>query len=339
VGAAGEVEGHIVVESALEGCLLVETSRAPAGADSLGTWHFDPQAEVWRATRLDAEGRSYRLEGTVRGTELAVQGTAVEANGDTFAIRGTRSLDGTSVRQSWEVSVDGGSSWNELWRGAYVPAGTQVTRATPAPPAERQPPATPPVPPVPEPEPTRSGQVAARSLEPPPPAAPAPAEPVAGVVAELTPRDRGARRDPIRMTSPMQLQFPIGPVEKLSEGYGWTSTDTGAYQVDDVRLEAVEVSRRVRRNQVELQVTLRLAGVGMFANTAATVELLDGAGAPIDDVDLGRFPLGNSLTEQSQYGFIAKKVTFSLARDRFDQLFAEGGERPQLRVTLTTGGS
>jgi hypothetical protein len=141
------------------------------------------------------------------------------------------------------------------------------------------------------------------------------------------------------MSSPMQIQFPIGPVEKLSEGYGWTSTDTGAYQVDDVRLEAVEVSRRVRRNQVELQVILRLAAVGMFANTAATVELLDGADASIDSADLGRFPLGKSLTEQSQYGFIAKKVTFSLARDRFDQLFAEGGERPQLRVTLTTGES
>jgi hypothetical protein len=207
-------------------------------------------------------------------------------------------------------------------------------------------PAAPPAAPSPEPpaEPaiSRSGQVEARSLEPPRTAvAPEPPDAAAGAVAELTPRDRGARRDPIRMTSPMQLQFPIGPVEKLREGYGWVSTDTGAYQVDDVRLDRVEVARRARRGQVEVLITLHLSGVGLLANAAATVELLDGAGAPVDSASLGRFPLGKSLTEQSQYGFITKKVEFSVTQDRFDELFTgtEGAERPQLRVTLTTGES
>lgn len=377
VGASGEVEGRVVVESLLNGCLLVETSRAPGGADSVGYWLFDPLAEQWRVTRADAEGRVYRLQGRARQNELSVAGEAVDAGGQTTLLRGTRRLEAGRIRQTWEASTDDGESWAELWRGDYVPAGTQLTQAA-TPPAPRQERATVrPAAPAPAPDPPRSetprndrrtpeprppdatavpattspaptpaspqapstGQVAARSLEPPSPPPPVAGEPPAGAVAELTPRDAGARRDPIRMASPMQLQFPIGPIEKLQDGYGWTNNDTGAYQVEEVRLESVEVSRRPRRGAIELRVALRLAGVGLMTNAGAAVELLDGAGNAIESSDLGRFPLGKGLTEQSQYGFITKVVTFAMDRARFEQLFAADAPRPELRITLATGDS
>jgi hypothetical protein len=400
VGASGEIEGSVRVEATLGGCLLIETSRAlPGGSEAVGYWHYDPAAGVWRVTRVDQEGQSFRLEGKGSGDEISVSGEMSSADGAAGLVRGTRRrLADGRIQQQWESSENDGKTWTELWRGHYVRSGTAVTRTAapappeperatvrPAPPARAATPATPPAataPPLAEPPPTatspraaatpapatatastptrpaapsaastppaaapappprvaRSGDVEARSLEPSPPPAPASAAPPEGDVAELSPRDRGPRRDPIRMTSPMQLQFPIGPVEKLPEGYGWTSTDTGAYQVDNVRLDSVEVSRRPRRGQVDLAITLRASAATILANASATVELLDGSGAAVESADLGRFPLGKSLTEQSQYGFVAKAVTFSFEPARFDELFA-GAARPQLRITLTTGES
>lgn len=140
------------------------------------------------------------------------------------------------------------------------------------------------------------------------------------------------------MASPMQLQFPIGPIEKLQDGYGWTSTDSGAYQVEEIRIEDVAVSRQKRRGQVEVKVELHVKAEGLSATGAATVELLDGDGAVVGSQETGRFPVGKTLTEQSQYGFVTKTVLFSLESERFDQLFA-GAKRPQLRITISAGKS
>lgn len=141
------------------------------------------------------------------------------------------------------------------------------------------------------------------------------------------------------MASPMQLQFPIGPIEKLADGYGWTSTDSGAYQVEEIRIEDVAVSRQKRRGQVEVKVELHVKAEALSSTGAATIELLDAGGAVVASQETGRFPVGKTLTEQSQYGFVTKTVLFSLEAARFEELFAAGAQRPQLRITLTAGKS
>ncbi len=119
----GDLAGTNRIERTLQGCVLVENwvgSKGGAGnsfnlwtaAD--GKWH-----QVW----VDDSGNMLALSGGMQGSSMVLTGThpAPSRPSVTVTERITWTpLDGGKVRQFWESSTDGGTTWASQFDGIYT---------------------------------------------------------------------------------------------------------------------------------------------------------------------------------------------------------------------------
>lgn len=119
-GPAGRLAGINRITREYGGCVIHErydTERGYTG-ESLNT--FDAGRKVWHQTWVDSAGLLLLLEGGLRGSQMVLEGEAIDPNGKRtrHRITWTPNDDG-SVRQLWESTDDKGA-WSVAFDGRYT---------------------------------------------------------------------------------------------------------------------------------------------------------------------------------------------------------------------------
>ncbi len=116
----GKLAGHNRITSILGGCALREEWSGAGGGSGTSTNVYDATRGVWHQTWVDAQGSLLVLEGGLRDGAMVLEGRTRGREGKTLENRvtWTPAADG-SVRQVWDVSRDGGSTWKTVFDGLY----------------------------------------------------------------------------------------------------------------------------------------------------------------------------------------------------------------------------
>jgi hypothetical protein len=121
-GAGQRESGRNVITRGFGGHVVEERFDGRPGVDLVGTSVsvFDPHRDVWRQTWVDDAGNYFALAGARVDGEMVL--LCEEHNGpEADAVYRMRFFDiePNSLTWSWERSVDGGATFDELWRLAY----------------------------------------------------------------------------------------------------------------------------------------------------------------------------------------------------------------------------
>ncbi|WP_435361048.1 hypothetical protein [Haloarchaeobius sp. DFWS5] len=117
----GNPAGRNVIESVLDGYLLVEHWESAGGGAGLSLNCYDAAADEWLQTWVDSTGGCIETRGTFRDGAMRQSGVLVNGDGTRQDYRGTWTpeADGT-VTQLLETSDDGGEAFDEWFHGTYV---------------------------------------------------------------------------------------------------------------------------------------------------------------------------------------------------------------------------
>lgn len=121
--ATGLLAGHNTIRPILGDCALHERYTTPSGYEGESFNVYDASRGVWHQTWIDNGGLLLRLEGGYEGDRMVMQGPTVGANRSETLNRITWSrVDGDPdrVRQHWETSTDGGTTWATGFDGLYI---------------------------------------------------------------------------------------------------------------------------------------------------------------------------------------------------------------------------
>ena len=116
----GPFIGTSVIESDLSNCLFIERFESRGGLRAIAFTYFDPWTELFYRIWVDSEGERLQLEGGFENGALVLQGPEHSKSG-LVDVRITWREDGTDVLQIWEVSRDGGGTWDTTVTLAYSP--------------------------------------------------------------------------------------------------------------------------------------------------------------------------------------------------------------------------
>jgi hypothetical protein len=135
--ASGAPAGHNEIEPILGGCVLREHWRGAGGLEGYSFNSWDARSRKWHQTWVDSAGSMLQLSGGRRGEAMVLEGEQ-PANerapmGVRHRITWTPLAEG-AVRQHWETSTDGGTTWSSAFDGTYRPAARAA-----APPSSEQP--------------------------------------------------------------------------------------------------------------------------------------------------------------------------------------------------------
>jgi hypothetical protein len=118
----GKVAGTNRIEPLLDGCVLQETWRGAKGLQGSSLNMYVPSTKRWHQTWMDQQGTLLLLDGTLRDGTMVMSGQALSTNKPGVMalqrVTWTPSNDGT-VRQLWESSEDGGTTWTTVFDGRY----------------------------------------------------------------------------------------------------------------------------------------------------------------------------------------------------------------------------
>lgn len=117
----GTVAGHNLIEPILGGRVLREsyTTKGAFAGHSFNS--FNASADRWEQFWVDNSGTVLHLKGGLNEAgEMVLSGERLTAEGHTVTdrITWTPHQDG-SVRQHWELTTDGGQTWQTLFDGTY----------------------------------------------------------------------------------------------------------------------------------------------------------------------------------------------------------------------------
>jgi hypothetical protein len=110
------------IEPILGHCALLEHWTSERGGQGKSLNFFDPNLRRWRQLWVDASGSVIDFDrGDMVGDAMQFHGVTVGPDGATVRQRLTlRPLAADTVRQLWERSTDGGTSWQAVFEGLYV---------------------------------------------------------------------------------------------------------------------------------------------------------------------------------------------------------------------------
>lgn len=119
VTANGQRAGRNVITVRQNGCLLHESWTGTGGSTGESLNFYDRITKTWNQVWVDANGLVLRLSGGFAGDRMTLSGETSGPNGTTRQrITWVRNSDGT-VRQHWESSRDGGTTWTTAFDGLY----------------------------------------------------------------------------------------------------------------------------------------------------------------------------------------------------------------------------
>ncbi len=124
VTANGSVAGTNDIRRVLDGCALHESWKGAGGMSGNSLNAYDATAGEWHQTWVDDRGSVLRLSGAFKDGKMVLSGRrpVPGSPGVTAAHRITwQETAPRQVRQLWEVSRDGGSTWQVMFDGLYRP--------------------------------------------------------------------------------------------------------------------------------------------------------------------------------------------------------------------------
>lgn len=117
----GELAGRNEISPVAGGCALLESWQGVGGGRGTSLTYFDPETGGWRQTWVGL-GVVLDLQGGWDGERMLLQGGARPGPDGPLADRiSWAPRDDGEVLQLWEVSPDGGSTWERVFAGTYRP--------------------------------------------------------------------------------------------------------------------------------------------------------------------------------------------------------------------------
>ena len=121
--ARGVLAGHNTLTRELGDCVLHEHYTTPSGYEGQSLNMYDASRGVWHQTWTDNTGLLLVLEGGYEGEAMVMQGETFGPDGAATLNRISWSrIDGSPdrVRQLWESSTDGGTTFTTGFDGTYI---------------------------------------------------------------------------------------------------------------------------------------------------------------------------------------------------------------------------
>jgi hypothetical protein len=115
---AGDVVGTNTITAVSDGCGLHERWESAGGGVGESLNAYDRRTGSWHQTWVGGRGLVLRLEGGLQDGSMVLEGELMEGDGILQRITWTPSSGG-SVRQHWETSEDGGTTWTTAFDGTY----------------------------------------------------------------------------------------------------------------------------------------------------------------------------------------------------------------------------
>ncbi len=121
VYGAGDLVGTNIVTSEYKGCAIEEHWTDGAGGRGRSLNTYDAGNGTWNQLWMDATGLALILSGESSPRQISMSGDTPQfINGPIISNRITWSrLSSREVRQFWEVSQDGRTTWNGVFDGSY----------------------------------------------------------------------------------------------------------------------------------------------------------------------------------------------------------------------------
>jgi hypothetical protein len=110
----GKRAGTNRITGILGGCGLQENWTGAGGTVGTSLNAYDTTRALWHQTWIDSSGSVLLLEGSFRGGKMILSGAS---NSDRIT---WEPLAGGDVRQLWEQSSDGGTTWTVAFDGRYT---------------------------------------------------------------------------------------------------------------------------------------------------------------------------------------------------------------------------
>jgi hypothetical protein len=110
--ANGAELGGSKVISDLNGCLIEENFQTPKGYQNRSFLFYDFVVDTWFRSFADNNGEHVELTGGLVDGKMVLTGTDIAPDGREVELRATiEPLPSGQVRQTWELSHDGGATW------------------------------------------------------------------------------------------------------------------------------------------------------------------------------------------------------------------------------------
>ena len=120
VHAAGKLAGKSSIQSILNGCTIYEQYDGVNGYSGKSFNVYDTRSGKWRQFWIDKTGLLLQLEGNYADGKMVLSGSSLMEEKEVLnRITWTDNAD-ASVRQHWEISKDGGKSWETGFDGLYT---------------------------------------------------------------------------------------------------------------------------------------------------------------------------------------------------------------------------
>jgi hypothetical protein len=118
----GKPAGRSRIEPIADGCALLEHWTGAGGGSGKSLNFYSPDDGKWHQTWTGTQRSFLFLEGRLQDGKMVLSTTRKTANGGSRIDRITWSkLDGGKVRQHWQQSTDGETSWTDVFDGLYAP--------------------------------------------------------------------------------------------------------------------------------------------------------------------------------------------------------------------------
>lgn len=118
--AQGKPQGTNRIDSILDGCALQETWTGLGESVGLSVNTYDRTTGQWRQTWVDNNGQVLIVVGGLVDGAMVLEGPGRAPDGRAVTHRVTWTpLDDGRVRQHWQTSADGGTTWQDAFVGFY----------------------------------------------------------------------------------------------------------------------------------------------------------------------------------------------------------------------------
>ena len=119
-GPKGNVAGTNRIAAIESGCAIEEKWTGAGGVTGRSINVYRPWTKTWHQTWVSADGLVLLLDGRYENGRMVLEGNGPRPDGTLVGNRITWSrLESGQVRQVWEQSADGGTTWTVAFDGLY----------------------------------------------------------------------------------------------------------------------------------------------------------------------------------------------------------------------------